>query len=119
MKCACVIDKDRNYVDYVAVIGGKPQFHTINDDGELMNDETLVDVLPPQMRLDADHEGFIKPVLNENNEWQESLAPEEIAQWESEHPGEVHGNSGPTELEKLRADLDYTMLMMGLDVSET
>jgi len=49
----------------------------------------------------------------------EKVIPRSDDEIKADHDAKPIPAHVPTELEKLRADLDYTMLMMGLDVSET
>ena len=91
----CVIDSNRNYVEYVTLKNGEPQFYSLNEG------ESVANVLPPNFRAHAGTEGIVKAKL-ENGEWIEAATAAEIEQWEQEHP--APDSASPSPIEKLQAE---------------
>ena len=75
-KLACVLDKAGNYRTYVLVLSDgetdKVQHYTLADD------ERLAYISAPPGEL-------VKPRWD-GNQWVDVATPDEIAQWETEHP---------------------------------
>lgn len=95
---ACVI-KYCKYVDFVIVEeysdGSESPYMY-----ELKQGESLVEANPPTMKVNADSVGFIKPLWN-GTEWAESATPQEIAEWDREHPAPI---PVPTDVEILQKE---------------
>lgn len=78
MKQKTVIDSNAIYKTYVVVDDGIPQFYN------LLPGEVLIDAEPPQTKIVAGGNGFLRPLWN-GKSWEESATKEEIIAWESEH----------------------------------
>lgn len=84
-KYCCVIDAERKYITYVLV--------TVEENGAeivheytLKENEKLVDVNPPVMRISTEADGYLIPVFDmDSATWTEGATEEEIAEWEEEN----------------------------------
>ena len=84
-KHACVIDSSGMYKKFVLVINYDQQEQIQNY--SLMEGESLVNAIPPDMRPYAGADGFIKPRWDsDTSTWIESATVDEISAWEDEHP---------------------------------
>lgn len=103
---ACVIN-DGKYVDFVIVeeySDGTESPYMY----ELKQGESLAKTNPPTMKVNADSVGFIKPLWN-GKEWEESATPQEIAEWNEQHPVPV---PVPTDVEILQEQVTDLQLAL-------
>ena len=94
-KHCCVIDAQGLYVDYVLVLLIPQETGEVREEiqyYQLGPGENLADIGAPS-------ETLVKPRYNGTG-WEESAMPEEIEEWEREHPAPPP--AGPSELELLR-----------------
>ena len=98
-KYCCVIDTERQYKDFVLVLL-KEENGEITESVQgytLADSERLVDAAPPDKRMNAGTNGFVKPCWDEDAAaWVEGATAEEQAAWEVEH-------HDPVSLEEKRA----------------
>lgn len=106
-KYYCVIDSQNNYKEYVSVVNWIPLYYDM-EDGDMLLDAPI-----PNFRSYAGDDGLVNPKWD-GTAWIEGANSTECDEWERSHPKPF--NEVPSEREKLRADLDYVMLMMGMDV---
>ena len=84
-KYCCVIDAERKYITYVLVTVEENGAETVHE-YTLKENEKLVDVNPPVMRISTEADGYLIPVLDmDSATWAEGATEEEIAEWEEEN----------------------------------
>ena len=84
-KYCCVIDAERKYITYVLVTVEENGAETVHE-YTLKENEKLVDVNPPVMRISTEADGYLIPVLDmDSATWTEGATEEEIAEWEEEN----------------------------------
>ena len=84
-KYCCVIDAERKYITYVLVTVEENGAETVHE-YTLKENEKLVDVNPPVMRISTEADGYLIPVLDmDSATWTEDATEKEIAEWEEEN----------------------------------
>ena len=84
----CVISKDGFYKTLVLVI--QKNGVDVVEYYKMGDGDILLDVVPPELRINASTTGFVRPRWDEDTAaWVEGATAEELAAWEAEHPDPV------------------------------
>ena len=88
-KFYCVVDAQGYFKKYVYTRADESGQEVVQH-YQLLEDEHLIDTMPPLKRQHAGATGFIRPRWDEDAEtWVEGATAEELAAWEAEHPDPV------------------------------
>lgn len=96
----CVLDSEGYYKDLVLILLEQQEDGTVEPKIQyysLLPGETLINADVPTTRTSADTDGCIKPRWH-NKKWVEGATPEEITEWEREHPAPPPPEPSPVDV---------------------
>lgn len=112
LNTAIVINQDTNaFVEFVVIKNNEPLEYVLGS-----NEKLEFNVPPPRIKDHAEHNGLLKPTL-QDGVWVESASEEELAAWCAEHPKQERPLHPKVVDERRKTDVELAIIQQGQQIT--